>query len=228
MRTDVRIMMRTSTVLGLLPLFCLGQAIVVRQADGETGAFALGIPGDVQVREAPDSDVARERKVLDVQRRLLQRKREAIEDRVFLIPEVTEALAAATEAAAAYYAALAGNQAYGELRKKKEGLLQERRELWASGAGVDQAKRLARQEDLAARLTSINKAIAAFPDSLPIFRRLKRRKAEGFSAFLAVYEAELGEFPEWEALGEQLDELSAWSRDFSEQRQAQREAGTGK
>lgn len=228
MRTDVRIVVHTSTVLGLLPLLCLGQAIVVRQTELEGGNVILGVSGAAQVREAPDPDVARERKVLDVRRRLLNRKREAIEDRVFLIPEVPEALAAATEAAAAYYAALAQNQAYAELRKQKERLLQERRELWTSGAGVDKAKRLAKQKDLAQRLSAVDGKIAAFPDSLPVFRALKKRKAQAFAAFLEVYNAELDEFPEWQALGEQLDDLSAWARDFNEQQQTQRTFGKGK
>lgn len=222
MRTNsLPVVVRVLTVSGLLPLFGLGQAIVLRQGDTEMGGVTFPVSETDEARGVPDSDVARERKVLHIQRRLLQKKRDVIEARVLALPEIAEALAAAREAAIAYYAALAENQAYRALREEKERLIRERRELWAAAEGTEKAKRLAKQKALPAQIDAVSKKIGTFPDTLPIFRNLKQRKAQAVSAFLEAYHTELGAYPEWEALGQQLDELDAWSRDLNEQQQTQ-------
>jgi len=202
------------------------QAVVHMQAVGDGGAVSsiqfANVSGSIGSTKKPETALEKENEVLRIHRQLATEKQRELEAAILADAAVAAALKASREAAAAYYAKLAANAEYQELKAEQVRLQGERQALFTATRQADREERARMWREYQNTLTEIRAEIADFPEQVPELATLRAAKVSTALAFYELYQQKLKAAPGWSQTVDDLRELDDWSNDLMQQMQAQR------
>ncbi|MFH1731943.1 MAG: FecR domain-containing protein [Planctomycetota bacterium] len=163
---------------------------------------------------------------LALQERALQAKQQEIETKVLADAEVAAAMKAAFDAMAACEADVNANPEYADLKKEREQVSTELRQVFRGGAGrqdrANREERMRKFRELQTRSNQLREKMAKLTTEVKELAGLKKKKDEAVAAFLTKYQATLAANKEHAEIDKQLKQIEAWSAAISEQLRAER------
>lgn len=163
---------------------------------------------------------------LGLQQRALQAKQQEIETQVLADADVAATMKAAFDAMAACEADVAANPEYADLKKEKEEISTQMREMWRGGRNRrDRAAREERMKKFRAlrtRSNEVREKMAKLTTEVKGLAELKTKKDEAVAAFLTKYQAALDANKEYTEAAEELKKIEAMAGAVGEQMRTER------